>query len=58
VVRESSSSFYRRIQLPERSDADRIQAHLDDGVLTVKVPLQALPEPKKIAIASSKKKHA
>lgn len=56
VVRESSSSFYRRIQLPERADADKIEAYLDDGVLKVKVPLQALPEPKKIAIAASKKK--
>lgn len=56
VVRESSSSFYRRIQLPERADADHIDASLDDGVLTVKVPLTPLPEPKKIAIGSSTKK--
>lgn len=56
VVRESSSSFYRRIALPERADADKIEAKLDDGVLKVSVPLTPLPEPKKIAIASSKKK--
>ncbi len=55
VVRESSSSFYRRIALPKRADADKIDAHLDDGVLKVKVPLTPLPEPKKIAITSSKK---
>jgi len=55
VVRESSSSFYRRISLPERADADNIQAHLDEGVLKVTVPLTPLPEPKKIAIASSTK---
>jgi HSP20 family protein len=52
VVRESSSSFYRRIQLPVRADSDKIKAHLDDGILKVSVPLVALPEPKKIAIAS------
>lgn len=52
VVRESSSSFYRRIQLPERADADNIEAHLDDGVLKVKVPLTPLPEPKKIEVKS------
>lgn len=52
VVRESSSSFYRRIALPERADTDKINAHLDDGVLKVSVPLTPLPEPKKIAIAS------
>ena len=52
VVRESSSSFYRRIQLPERADADNIQAHLEEGVLKVSVPLTPLPEPKKIAISA------
>ena len=56
VVRESSSSFYRRIALPERADTDNIQASLDDGVLKVSVPLTPLPEPKKIAIADSSKK--
>ena len=54
VVRESSASFYRRIALPKRADADNIDARLDDGVLKVEVPLAALPEPKKIAIASKK----
>lgn len=52
VVRESSSSFYRRIQLPERANSEAIEAHLDDGVLKITVPLQPLPEPKKIAIKS------
>jgi HSP20 family protein len=56
VVRESSSSFYRRIALPERADTDKIEAHLDDGVLKVSIPLTPLPEPKKIAIAASNKK--
>ncbi len=52
VVRESSSSFYRRVALPERADKENIEAHLDDGVLRVSVPLTPLPEPKKIAIGS------
>lgn len=56
VVRESSSSFYRRIALPERADVDKIEAHLDDGVLRVSVPLTPLPAPKKIAIGASSKK--
>ena len=56
VVRESSSSFYRRIQLPERADTESIQAHLDDGILKVAVPLTPLPEPKKIAIESKSRK--
>lgn len=56
VVRESSSSFYRHIALPKRADADQIEANLDDGVLKVSIPLTPLPEPKKVAISSSKKK--
>ena len=55
VVRESSSSFYRHIALPKRANTEKIEAHLDDGVLKVSVPVTPLPEPKKIAIASSKK---
>ncbi len=55
VVRESSSSFYRRVALPERANTDKIEAHLDDGVLRVNVPLTPLPEPKKIAVKSKKK---
>lgn len=52
VVRESNTSFYRRIQLPERADSSAIDAHLDDGVLKVSVPLTPLPEPKRIEIKS------
>lgn len=55
VVRESSSSFYRRIQLPERADTDKIDAQLDDGVLRVDIPLAPLPEPKKIDVKSKAK---
>lgn len=55
MVRESSSSFYRRVALPERADTDKIEAHLDDGVLMVSIPLTPLPEPKKIEVSSKKK---
>jgi HSP20 family protein len=56
VVRESSSSFYRRVQLPERADSDNIKASLDEGVLKVHIPLTPLPEPKKISIDSKSNK--
>ncbi|MBP9813466.1 Hsp20/alpha crystallin family protein [Candidatus Nomurabacteria bacterium] len=56
VVRESSSSFYRRLALPERADPEKISAHLEDGVLKVVVPLTPLKEPKKIAISSKNTK--
>lgn len=55
MVRESSSSFYRRIALPKRANSDSIEAHLDDGVLKVNVPLEPLPEPKKIEVKTKKK---
>lgn len=55
VVRESSSSFYRRVALPARANADSVQAQLDDGVLKINIPLTPLPEPKKVAITSGKK---
>ncbi|MGK2896387.1 MAG: Hsp20/alpha crystallin family protein [Candidatus Saccharimonadales bacterium] len=55
VVRESSSSFYRRIALPKRADAENIEAHLEDGILKVNIPLTPLPEPKKITISAKKK---
>lgn len=50
VVRESSSSFYRRIQLPKSADVDKIDGDIKDGVLKVVVPFKELPAPKKIAI--------
>ncbi len=50
VVRESSSSFYRRIMLPEVADEDKIDASMKDGVLKVTVQFKKLPEPKKISI--------
>jgi HSP20 family protein len=55
VIRESSSSFYRRVQLPEQADTDHIDANMENGVLKVRVPFKALPEPKKIAIKSKSK---
>lgn len=56
VVRESSSSFYRRMTLPDRANTENINAHLDDGVLKVVIPLEALPQPKKIVIESKQDK--
>ncbi|MGI6612656.1 MAG: Hsp20/alpha crystallin family protein [Candidatus Nanosyncoccaceae bacterium] len=56
IVRESSSSFYRRIQLPERANIDKIDADIEGGVLTVKIPLTPVPEPKRIAVKKSKSK--
>lgn len=56
VVRESSTSFYRRFQLPERANADNVRANLEDGVLRIQIPMTPLPEPKKITIESNSAK--
>lgn len=55
MVRESHASFYRRIALPEYADADKVDAHFENGVLKVTIPFKELPQPKKVAISSGKK---
>ncbi|HEX7632851.1 MAG TPA: Hsp20/alpha crystallin family protein [Candidatus Saccharimonadales bacterium] len=56
MVRESTSSFYRRVRLPDQADTKRIEATIDDGVLRVSVPLKKQPEPTKIAIKPKNKR--
>ena len=50
VVRESSSSYYRRIQLPEQADEDAVTATFESGVLRVTVPFREVPSPRKVTI--------
>ncbi|MEX1079126.1 MAG: Hsp20/alpha crystallin family protein [Homoserinimonas sp.] len=52
VVRESSSSFYRRIALPDQADESKINAKFSKGVLKVTVPFKELPTPTKVEITS------
>lgn len=56
LVRESSTSFYRRVALPKQANQDAIKAHFAKGVLKVTVPFKELPQPKKVAIESGDKK--
>lgn len=56
LVRESSSSFYRRVALPERADDAGITASFKNGMLTITVPFKELPKPQRISIDSGKKK--
>ena len=53
IVRESSSSFYRRIALPEQADVANTTAEFVDGVLKIVVPIRAVTTPTKIAIGGS-----
>lgn len=56
MVRESSSSFYRRIALPKHADADNIKAHFENGMLKVEVPYKELPKPKQVRITAGSEK--
>ncbi len=56
MVRESSSSFYRRIALPKHADGDNITAKFDDGMLRLAVPFRELPKPKRVEISAGKSK--
>lgn len=53
VIRESSSSFYRSIVLPEQAEEGGISADFRKGILKVTVPLTQAATPKKIAITSA-----
>jgi HSP20 family protein len=51
-MERSYGRFYRRLPLPEGVDANKIEAHFADGVLTLRVPkpVAARPQPTKIPI--------
>ena len=50
LVERTYGSFSRSFQLPQGLDESKIEANFDNGVLTVRVPKAALPQPKKIQI--------
>lgn len=58
VVRETSNSFYRRINLPEQADETKIDAHFAKGILTVTVPFKELPSPRQVDITVDDKPSA
>lgn len=58
MVRESSSSFYRRIMLPERADESKIDAQFAGGMLKVVIPFRELPAAKKISINSAQQQQS
>jgi HSP20 family protein len=50
VVERSYGSFTRSFQLPQGLDDDQIEASFENGVLQVRIPKAALPQPRKIQI--------
>jgi len=49
-VERSFGQFQRRFTLPENVDADNISATGENGVLSVRIPKQAVTEPRKITV--------
>ena len=47
---DRSGGFYRRIQLPEVIDAEAVEAKVENGLLTVRVPKAEAARPKKIEV--------
>ncbi|KAJ7980790.1 Class I heat shock protein [Quillaja saponaria] len=52
-LERSSGKFLRRFQLPENSKPDQVKASLENGVLTVTVPKEAVKKPDVKAIEIS-----
>jgi HSP20 family protein len=52
VVERSYGSFMRSFQLPQGIDENQINADFHDGVLTIRIPKAALPQPRKIQIGT------
>lgn len=50
VIERRFGSFSRSVMLPAGIDEDQIAASFDQGVLTVRIPKAALPQPKRIQI--------
>jgi HSP20 family protein len=57
ITRERvTGSFTRRLYLGDALDADKVEAAFADGVLTVRLPLLATAQPRKVEIHTDSKK--
>ncbi len=50
LVERGYGSFVRRFQLPEGVEVDKIQADVDNGLLQVRIPKSAMPQPRTIPV--------
>ena len=53
IVERSYGTFVRSIQLPQGIDEDKIEADFEHGVLRVRVPKAAQPQPRRIQVRSA-----
>lgn len=50
LIERNYGSFLRRFQLPQGVDDEKIEADVAQGMLNVRIPKTALPQPKKIQV--------
>src|SRR5438105_4744435 len=53
VVERTYGSFLRTFQLPQGTDDNQINAEFDSGILSIRIPKAALPQPKRIQIGGT-----
>jgi HSP20 family protein len=56
VIERSYGSFMRSFQLPQGLDESKIEADYNNGVLSIRIPKAALPQPRKIQIGMKNEK--
>jgi HSP20 family protein len=52
IIERSYGSFMRSFQLPQGLDESKIEADYANGVLSIRIPKAALPQPRKIQIGT------
>jgi HSP20 family protein len=56
VVERTYGSFMRTFQLPQGVDEEQIGAEFENGILSLRIPKAALPQPRRIQINPGKSK--
>lgn len=54
LVERSYGTFSRSFQLPKNLDESKIEATFENGVLMVRIPKAALPQPKRIQVSAAR----
>ena len=55
LVERSYGSFSRSFSLPNGIDADQVEASFENGLLTIRIPRAALPQPRRVQISAGGK---
>jgi HSP20 family protein len=56
VIERSYGTFMRTFTLPQGVDENQIQADFNDGVLSIRIPKAALPQPRRIQVSGNQER--